>query len=437
MKNVLIITNLIPHLIRPNARVPGLVRYLSDLGWEAVILTPPFPERMTPSFRTVVAFYRGDIFWLWRKIFKLTGFKTDKSILNQVKERVGVTSQKSFIDYIFNFYMGLFAYPDEERAWIKPAVKAGDRLLESESFDAIISSSSPVTAHIVAKKLKEKYKIPWIADLRDLWTQNHNYPYSWWRKIFEKQFEIKTLLPADVLVTVSQPLAEKLKELHKKKEIYTITNGFDPKDLNYPSYSLAKKFTITYAGTLYAGRQDPKDFFIALKELISQGVIDQGDIEIRFYSGKIPWLEKEIEEYKLGNLVKTYEKTPKDQICEKQNESQFLLLIYWGDKKEKGWQSSKIFGYLAAQRPILVIGGGGNDVVERMIEETKSGVYCKDINDIKRTLRKFYLEYKKNGKVSYNGDMEKIKNHSYKKKAKEYAYVLEKTTSLSAKFKSP
>ena len=46
------------------------------------------------------------------------------------------------------------------------------QLIEEEEIDAIISSSWPITCHTIAKDLNEKYNLPWIADLRDLWNLN-------------------------------------------------------------------------------------------------------------------------------------------------------------------------------------------------------------------------------------------------------------------------
>ena len=48
----------------------------------------------------------------------------------------------------------------------------------------------PVTSHLVARKLK-KWNVPWIADLHDLWTQNHFYSYSRFRKKIDLKLEKK------------------------------------------------------------------------------------------------------------------------------------------------------------------------------------------------------------------------------------------------------
>ena len=441
MKKVLIIAN----LFHSSPRIPGITKYLLEFGWESIILTVPigkdfrnllgFPAGFQEKVRIIEVPYHGDIFWFWRKIFKLFGFATNKSILNQVKERTRIASQKSFIDRIFNLYQTIFGYPDDERGWKKPAVRVGRKLLEKEKFDAIISSSSPVTAHIIANQLKSKYeqssfgqrkKIPWIADLRDLWTQNHNYQYSRVRKFFEQKLELKTFKDANALVTVSPIWADRLKKLHKRDSVYTITNGFDPEKVNIPPADLTAKFTITYTGSLYPEKQNPSKLFSALKSLIAEKKIDPTDIKVRFYGPKQEWLEKEIEEYQLSGTVKQFGLIPREISFQKQRESQILLLLNWEDYKERGWYPLKTFEYLAAQRPILVVGGSGDDVVKKLLSETKSGVYGKEIEDIKDSFLKFYLEYKQKGKVSYFGDVEKINKYSEFEMAKKFAAILDK-----------
>jgi len=423
MKKVLIIAN----LLYSSPRIPGLAKYLPEFRWEPAILAS-CPSKLTYKFRVIETPYRGDIFWLWRKVFKLLGFNTGKSILNQVKEKIGISSKKSFVDYIFNLYMTLFAYPDEEKRWEKSALKIANKLLEKEKFDAIISTSSPVTAHIIADKLKIRYKIPWIADLRDLWTQNHNYPYPWWRKVFERRLELKTLLLADVLVTVSSIWTERLKNLHKRDTVYTIVNGFDSGEVDEPPVELIPKFIITYTGQIYDGKQDPLKFLVALKDLILDQTVNPDDVEVRFYGPEKFWLQKKIEEYKLSERVKQYGMVPRKDSLKKQRESQILLLLNWEDEEEKGIYPGKIFEYLAARRPILATGGFGSDVVDDLLKETKAGFYASDIKKIKQHLKDSYNEYKQKGKVEYHGDKEAIDKYSQLEMAKKFSDVLNQIT---------
>ncbi len=174
---------------------------------------------------------------------------------------------------------GIIAYPDAHEKWKPYALKCANALLEKEKVDAIISSSSPVTSHLIARELKNKWRIPWIADLRDLWTQNHNYYYGSMRKFVEQRLEVNTLKTADALVTVSPLWAEDLKKLHKKKIIYSISNGFDPDLLRSKEKNLASKFSITYTGPIYTGKHNTGEFLNALRDLFDDKLINPNELK--------------------------------------------------------------------------------------------------------------------------------------------------------------
>lgn len=430
MKKVLIIAN----LFHASPRIPGLAKYLPEFGWQPIILTAPLggdPEsRFGPSDDFVKSGIRiietpySKVSAFWKGLF---GFDK-KNIEMRVRERLSTKYKKFFSTFLFNAYQSIFGYPDADKNWRFIASKKISELLQKKDIDAVISSSSPVTSHLIAKDLKTRHKIPWIADLRDLWSQNHYYPYGPVRKLIDRRLELKTLSTADTLVTVSQPCAEKLRTLHKEKLIYLITNGFDPEKLNDPPAKLTPKFTITYTGTIYTGKQDPSKLFAALRDLVSNRVMDPKDVEVRFYGYKKGWLGKEIKKYGLSDIVKQYGVAPRQVAFEKQRESQLLLILNWEDQRERGVYTLKVFEYLAAQRPILATGGTGDDVIKELLDETAAGVYGSKVGDIRNILSDLYSEYKLEGKIGYNGNRAKIKNYSYREMAKKFVEVLDSLT---------
>lgn len=302
-------------------------------------------------------------------------------------------------------------------------MNAGSKLLENESFDVMISSSSPVTCHLIANKLKENYDIPWIADLRDLWTQNHYYLHSRIRKIIDKRLELKVLSNADILTTVSPILVEKLKEIHKTKNIFSIPNGFNSKEIN-PGIPLTDKLSIIYTGRLYQGKRDPELLFKALNELNKEEKIDLNDFRLEFYGKSQDWLKKDIENYNLEKIVRQNGVVSREDVIKKQWESQILLLLTWNNPAEKGVLTGKIFEYLAAKRPILSY-GISEGIVKDLIEETNAGYHAKDLKDLKNILEKVYSQYKSNGKVEYYGFEDKINKCSHEEMAKKFVEVLE------------
>jgi hypothetical protein len=58
----------------------------------------------------------------------------------------------------------------------------------------------------------------------------------------DKHLELYILKSADELITVSQPVAEKLNKLHRRSNIHVITNGFDPETTKVSQVKLTNKF---------------------------------------------------------------------------------------------------------------------------------------------------------------------------------------------------
>jgi len=421
IKRVLIIGFLHPYTRSGGSFRPvPLARYLSEFGWQPIFITPPLREKPNMQARIIETPYR-DALAFWKRLFRFN--LGEDNIRKQVRQRIGITSEKSFLDSFLTLIGGFVNYPDSERGWKPFALKASEELLQHENIDAMISCR-PVTAYIVASKLKEHHDIPWIVDYTDLWSQNHNYSYGPIRRLFDRRLEMKTLSNADALVTVSEPEAGKLRALHKEKPIYSITHGFDPTEVNIPPANLTTKFTITYTGTIYTGKQDPAKLFAALKKLISNGTVDPEDIEVRFYGTGVTWLDREIDQYGLSGIVKHYGRVPKQVAQEIQRESQLLLLLKWEDPQEHGVYSGKSFEYLAARRPILAT-GGFDDVITELLNETRAGINAPAIEDIENTLKELYEEYKLEGKIAYNGLDPKINKYSHREMARKFAEVLD------------
>ena len=171
MNNVLIITYFFPPMPEIGGiRLYGLAKHLPEYGWNPIILAPVLPGEPDPQIN-IIQTECEDVTALWKKRFGLNPKKT-------LNEQFGISrpkNQSSIVDRLIHLPNEIISYPDSKRGWYKHAVQAGDKLLQNEKIDAIISSSYPVTCHLIAKALAEKYHMHWIADLRDLWTQN---PYS-------------------------------------------------------------------------------------------------------------------------------------------------------------------------------------------------------------------------------------------------------------------
>ena len=296
-------------------------------------------------------------------------------------------------------YKDIFWYPDLYHHWRREGEKTGRKVLLDDTFDAIFSSAHAVSSHIIASNLASESGIPWVADFRDLWTQNHYNSHFKARTLFEQRLEINTLKNADALVTVSEPLSKKIAQLHADRPIFTIPNGFDPDQLNR-GHPLSEELTITYTGNLYRGRRDPTILFKVLREMFDQNPRSSDRISINFYGKKEPWLYELIEKFDLSDITRVHGTVSREESIEKQRMSQILLLLTWDNPEENGVYTGKLFDYLAARRPILSLGLAGGGVVRELLEDTNSGVHASDEETLKGVLVTLFREFAKRARCS-------------------------------------
>ncbi|MFC1909484.1 glycosyltransferase [Chloroflexota bacterium] len=419
MKKVLVVGFVFPFHATGSGRIPGLVKYLPEFGWQPVVLTAPLPAKDALGWEVIETPYDRPLDF-WKRLFRLN---PDESVRAQVNHRLGITSQNAFTRFVFTRLHEIVAYPDMERGWKSSALKAVSGLVQKGDIDAVISTSPPVTSNLIARELKARYQIPWLADFPHLWSQNNGYPYSFLRRMIDRRLEVRTLSAADALTTTSEPLAAKLRVLHKERPIYAITHGFDPEIVNVPPDKLTDKFTITYTGSFAPVFREPSWLLEALRNLIDKDVIERSRVEVRFFGNKEPWIEGEIEKYGLSGMVIQYGRIPVEDAQAKQRESQLLFNPKWNDPKEPGIHSIKILEYLAARRPILAT-GKYKDVVDELLEETGAGICAKSKEEMELALIKIYKEYVKKGEVAFHGDTSEMDRYSHREMARRFTQIL-------------
>ena len=396
-----------------------LSKYLPAFGWDTVILTAKYPGMRPAGARVIEAENRDIINLIKLKI----GLKADEGLHQQIGISVSKNYQHSgFKSNLIKLGKEIIQFPDKQHGWYKFAIKSAVDLINAENIDAIISTSYPVTAHLIARSLKQKFNIPWIADLRDPWTQNPYVNKFGIIKYFEKKLEIKTLSDADAIVALTEPWANDLRKLHKSKKVVCITNGYDEDEFPENSVKLNNKLTITYTGMLYNGKRDPSVLFKVVSQLINENKINRNMIEIIFYSPKEDWLISSIRKYNLESVVCLKDIIPRSDVLKKQMESQLLLILLWDNINEVNFCPGKIYEYMGARRPIIAI-GGSKGVVNDILKVTNAGKFADNINSLRNILLEYYEEFTQSGEVKCISN-NRIDKYNYKVIAKEYSSLL-------------
>ena len=425
-------------------RTHAIFDYLNQFGWDVTLLTVPPKNHPVLSLPNIIhAKHPLGFLKIYFKFSKQDswGLVDNKQTKNEYESHLlprfikKIFSSLGRVKWLSRIAVKIYSlcsliyFPDLSSGWYKPALKAARRELQKNKYDVILSTSGPFTAHKIAEKLHSEFKLPWIADYRDLWSQRdyRSFAVSSERMWLEQKYESRIIQSADVLTTVSKPLADDLEQFHRKKTD-VIFNGFDPEKIN-SGIKLRDKFTITYTGALYSKEsQDPTLLFTALSELINDRNIIESDIQVDFYGPYSDWLDEEISAFNLQNIVIQHGSVPKDEALLLQRSSQILFVLLWSAENGEGILTGKFFEYLGAKRPILATGKycGG---VSPVLEQTKAGYAFSSVDTLKTQLLEWYSEYNEKGFVEYCGVEDEVDKYSYREMARKFARLLDSLSS--------
>ncbi len=270
---------------------------------------------------------------------------------------------------------------DEWPGFTQSATNWAKRPGVAETYSHVLSSFAPIGPHLVAETLKLKNpKIQWIADFRDEMSLGESVPWLVKRPLaaLEKRF----CQTADVVTAVSGPLIEEFQRhaSSPSQKFLEIKNGYDfePSLEKKPAGETLK---IGYLGTLY-GDINLNRFFAAWKAGLPTL---SPKIELHIYgSGKTsPPLE-------LAGHVKMHAPVEYSKIPEILSEMDAFLLIHPSGGR-KGIYTTKIFDYLAVNRPILAL-VDPDDVAARLVLQSGSGWVQRNEDFSSQGLHKF-LEF--------------------------------------------
>ena len=367
MKKVLIITYYWPPSGGSGVqRWLKFVKYFRDFGIEPIVLTvaPEFAalpnideslEHEIPAGIEVHKTRAKSPFGFYKKIKKgavpFGGFAGE--------------GKANLFDNLFRFIRGNFFIPDARIGWNKFALEKARELIHLHEIDTVITSSPPHSTQLIGLQLKKEFKLKWLADLRDPWTEIYYNKLLFrtnWAKKIDYRYEQACLQNADTLIVVSEDIKRRFGEARETilEKIHVIPNGFDEEDFSHErTKNDAGIKYISYVGNL--GLQYPIEPFLkAFSELVK---VDE-QWRIRFVGNVSDVLNTEIQ--KLG-LEKWVEFTPyveHKKAVEYMINSDLLLLIIPNTENNKGILTGKLFEYIATGNPIIYIGPEDGDALE-------------------------------------------------------------------------
>ena len=399
MKRVLIITYYWPPSGGSGVqRWLKFAKYLPETGWMPVIYTPENPdfdirdESLLKDIPQNIEVIKRPIWEPYRLAQIISGKKVNNTGL--VKES-GPPSLKS---RIMTWIRGNLIIPDPRVFWRRPSVRFLKQYLQAHPVDVIITTGPPHSMHLIGRSLKRITGVPWVVDIRDPWSRLDFLdtflvsPRN--RKRYEAM-EQSVLRECDAVIATSPSMRTLLMPFDAGK--YTpITNGYDEADFATEQQAAAtERFTIFHPGLLNELR-NPLQLWEALRELCQEQTGFSNDLEV-YLAGTIdagiaaaltsdPVLRKNMR-------IEGY--LSHETVLEAYRQAAVLLLLINNTDNARVNIPGKLFEYLAAGAPQLVLGDPATDAAG-IVRELGAGEVCaySDKTAIKAAVLQLYLDWK-------------------------------------------
>ena len=432
-RNILIITYYFPPAGGPGVqRILKFIKYLPEFGWNPVVITVKngdFPATDPSLFEDVpdnVPIYRIPALEPYKLYRKLTG-KDDQETIP-----VGVLSrekQSSPLEKLSKWIRANLFIPDARIGWILPVYRRATHLIRKHNIDAILSSSPPHSLQMASNLLAKKFKLPWIADLRDPWTEIYYYqhlnrfPIS---RILDEKMEKSVLDSADSVTTVSPQLIKQFQNKAYNSYLF-IPNGYDTTDIDSQTQiKSSEHFTLSYIGN-FKSSQNITSLWAALQDLIKENQNFAEHFQIKL-TGKIhPDILESTKILALDKYLQTEDYVPHSVAVKRMQQASMLLFPIPKAANNKGILTGKIFEYLASGTPLLSIGPPDGDAA-KIIREVKGGPMFdySDREGLKKYIIKGFQNWQKGSMIELCPDPDKVKKYNRRELTRQLAQQLNK-----------
>ncbi len=169
-------------------------------------------------------------------------------------------------------------------AWGDGVVEAVASIFDPAVHRAVVTSGPPFMSHDAGRRISERYRIPFVMDMRDPWRHVERLAEgiatpAWTR--LAARYERKAVKRAGLIVANTEVARRQLAATYPTREddIIVVTNGSDEDEL--PVQRRGGRFVIAHVGTLYLDR-DPRALFQAAAEVIRKHALTPDDISLEF-----------------------------------------------------------------------------------------------------------------------------------------------------------
>jgi hypothetical protein len=278
----------------------------------------------------------------------------------------------------------------------------------------VFTAFRPTSNVLIGCILKRLFpSINWIVSMHDIPILEKR-PNTFFPRLQTKIWK-QLLKRADQVITVSDGVSQAMSQYDV--EAVTLLNGIE---IRKPMSAENHKFTIAFTGSTYRDLMDPSILFEAINDLIADEMIDRDKLQITYAGKDSPyWKEKSNSWPKIQSCLDTRGLVSTEEALTIQQQANINYLMTWNDNQVHGILSGKLFEYIGARNPIVVVVQGSQDPdFEKLVDEMKFGkvFYTSDTDfkqDLKNNIQELYNLWRTGHYQQAYNDVALLKSYSW------------------------
>ena len=255
------------------------------------------------------------------------------------------------------------------------AITAAIRAHRAARFDALYSTSSPVTAHLVAGTVKRLTGVPWVAEFRDPWVGSPlAEPLPWLHRRLQSRIERWIVHSANQLVFLSPSTARVYRRRYPHAAaMAVITNGHDATEVieRQQTNTASDRYRIVWTGALYRPAELAM-FLEAIKVLVGRRPALGDTLAVDFFghvSGECRTIaDRFSHDGSLAGVLRFHGFVSRRAALQEVADADAALVMLGGETGVGQFVPGKLFDYLGQSKQVLAVlpPGDARDILEEL-----------------------------------------------------------------------
>jgi glycosyltransferase involved in cell wall biosynthesis len=320
-------------------RWAGLTKYLARTGWEVHVITASAPGKGEPvpgvhrhfcaRRRTLNDVYRARI---------SKSHRPEHESIRAADTSSSAARKSSLIRALATLRRAVgssMSLPDHGRGWVARATAEANRLMRDLDFYCVVSSGPPHSAHLAGLLATRGTDTKFWIDMRDPWALTHemNTPEDSFIRAERRLLALfeRLIFPhAEKVFANTREFASALQASQPRLNVVHFPNGIDMEQLPPRNDAGVEPCSISYVGTLYAGR-DLSTVFGAIRDILSESPAAASLLRVNV-AGPLesPHRERmraDIDAAGLASLVNVLGVLPRDRALDLLSRSHLALVL--------------------------------------------------------------------------------------------------------------